>query len=140
MTKTFSRSCVDSMIRAMHLLSFCLKISSRNLIKISWFEIDLFWKCQRFSSDDVDCEHVNFNCNEYFDNLWFDKKIRQYDIWFRCLSSNFVENNLIFDLKIKCFDFDVKSLDDVELYDDIKSLDLLNDLFELHCWNFNVRS
>ena len=61
MTKIFSRLNVDSMIRAMHLLNFCLQTFDRNLIKISWFEIDLFWKYQRFNDDDVDCKHVNDN-------------------------------------------------------------------------------
>ena len=49
------------MIRAMHLLNSCLQTFDRSLIKISWFEIDLFWKCQRLNDDDVDCKHVNNN-------------------------------------------------------------------------------
>ena len=68
-TKTLPRPCAGSMIRAMHLLSLCLKASSRNLARIPWPEVDLFWKCQRPSSGGVDCGHVDLNCDEYFGSL-----------------------------------------------------------------------
>ena len=51
---SWQRSYVDSMIRANAFAEFLFTNIWSNLIKMLKSEIDLFWKRQRFSNDDVD--------------------------------------------------------------------------------------